>query len=216
MLNEQKVCCGGFFIGDGLEMDGKTLKALGGGSEGGYTYYPVSITYSSVTGAVSIPQPFSEMLENIKNKKIPVLYDGYDVWHLLAWDDWTLEFTYAYAHSTGATTKTIYYETDDLYVDSHSLEAGFSAKFQKSGTNWTFTGIYTDVARMINLKSPYRIWYQLANNQPIYYLNIVAFRPTEGYATFGCNYPTDTGIHFDYFKLKSDETVEYTSKDITI
>ena len=31
MSNEQKVCCGGFFIGDGLEMDGKTLKALGGG-----------------------------------------------------------------------------------------------------------------------------------------------------------------------------------------
>lgn len=30
-----KICCGGFNIGDGLELDGKTLKATGSGGAGG-------------------------------------------------------------------------------------------------------------------------------------------------------------------------------------
>ena len=30
-MNENKVPCGGFRIGDGLVMDGNTLKSLGGG-----------------------------------------------------------------------------------------------------------------------------------------------------------------------------------------
>lgn len=215
MSNEQKVCCGGFFIGDGLEMDGKTLKALGGGGDG-YSYYPVSCTYSPVTHIATISQPFSEMLENIKNNKIPVLYDDYDVWHLLAWDDWTIEFTYAYASSSSIFIDTITYTEDDISVEATCAEESFDAKFTKSGTNWICSKAYAIAIQKVNAKCPYRISYQLASNQPFHYLNIVSFRPTEGYVIYGCNYPTDTGIHFDYFKLKSDETVEYTSKDITI
>lgn len=30
MANEMKACCGGFLVGEGLEMDGKVLKASGG------------------------------------------------------------------------------------------------------------------------------------------------------------------------------------------
>lgn len=33
-----KICCGGFELGEGLELDGKTLKATSGGSGGGDLY----------------------------------------------------------------------------------------------------------------------------------------------------------------------------------
>lgn len=33
-----KICCGGFELGEGLELDGKTLKATGGGSGGNDLY----------------------------------------------------------------------------------------------------------------------------------------------------------------------------------
>lgn len=39
MANEKKAVCGGFLIGDGLQMDGKVLSASGGGSE-----EPVEVT----------------------------------------------------------------------------------------------------------------------------------------------------------------------------
>lgn len=37
MANEMKAVCGGFLVGEGLTMDGKVLKATGGGSGGAET-----------------------------------------------------------------------------------------------------------------------------------------------------------------------------------
>lgn len=42
MANEMKACCGGFLVGEGLEMDGKVLKASGGA--GGANFYHVEIS----------------------------------------------------------------------------------------------------------------------------------------------------------------------------
>ena len=41
MANEMKACCGGFLVGEGLEMDGKVLKASG--SAGGCNFYNIEI-----------------------------------------------------------------------------------------------------------------------------------------------------------------------------
>lgn len=40
--NNKKIPCGGFYLGDGLTMDGKTLNVTGGGSSGGL--FKVTIT----------------------------------------------------------------------------------------------------------------------------------------------------------------------------
>lgn len=54
-----KICCGGFNIGDGLELDGKTLKATGGGAGG----VMVNFTLNTQTASIVADKTPAEVLE---------------------------------------------------------------------------------------------------------------------------------------------------------
>lgn len=48
-MAEKKIMCGGFLVGDGLDIDGKTLYATGGG--GGAKFYTYNDDYTAIKGA---------------------------------------------------------------------------------------------------------------------------------------------------------------------
>lgn len=61
-----KICCGGFNIGDGLELDGKTLKATGGGAGG--MVVNVTATYDEETeeSSATADKTVAEIIEAAK------------------------------------------------------------------------------------------------------------------------------------------------------
>lgn len=63
-----KIPCGGFYIGEGLAMDGKTLKVSGGGSGGGM--YVVHVTDED--GNYVADKTYDEIREAYSNGLIPV------------------------------------------------------------------------------------------------------------------------------------------------
>lgn len=74
MAEQKKAVCGGFYIGDGLEMDGKTLYATGG-SSGGETVFVechASEDLQDITCDVTYAQ-FLEMIASGKNVKLVVV-----------------------------------------------------------------------------------------------------------------------------------------------
>lgn len=218
MSNEQKVCCGGFFIGDGLEMDGKTLKALGGGSDG--QIYKVTGTFDYSTQTVTLSETHQQMYENIQNGKIPYIYlSDYDVFMLAEYDDYDMSFIQVYPQKT---------EPYFMYMKSIYVNSETGAQLMRSDCNYTFHCTFTNssgtwkcaetFSEVNSICGKYGVGGEMLGYYTISNIKYYA-RPVKigsNYIIFASNYPTDTGIHFDYFKFNQDETVEYTSKDITI
>lgn len=62
-MEQKKAVCGGFYIGDGLEMDGKTLYATGG--EGSGCVYVTGRTEDNVH--LTLDMPTNDIVNLIKN-----------------------------------------------------------------------------------------------------------------------------------------------------
>lgn len=60
-----KICCGGFNIGDGLELDGKTLKATGGSAGGMVVNFVFNVETSSVTADKTVEEVTAAMLSSV-------------------------------------------------------------------------------------------------------------------------------------------------------
>ena len=234
MANEKKAVCGGFLIGDGLQMDGKVLSATG--DSGGYSYYFVNCkTTTSLPDHIptleSIDETFSQMQENIANHKIPILYDDdYYLYYLTARDEYTLEFTSFYAYSIngakdlrGVSITSPEARTIEIY-DGDSYSLNFNQSYYQSITvtcketdgvfNLTNIGgnglnSLNNVNVNIILKATF------ADNHTV----VASYSKREtNYAYFTAVNVTDTGVHYDYFKIRTNSagTITYTSKDITI
>ena len=67
----QKIPCGGFRIGDGLTMDGDTLKSLGGGK-----YVKINITVKGWVYSIDSPIQTYEELKELFRKQPIVCWDG--------------------------------------------------------------------------------------------------------------------------------------------
>lgn len=71
-----KICCGGFNLGDGLELDGKTLKATGGG--GGGSAMIVNATISASGNSATLDKDSNAILAALPNCVIKFVDgDGY-------------------------------------------------------------------------------------------------------------------------------------------
>lgn len=76
-MAEKKIICGGFLVGDGLDIDGKTLYATGGGEEGGkvrYVNFYGDETFQNITCELTAAQV--EELIHDGNKVIARYYIG--------------------------------------------------------------------------------------------------------------------------------------------
>lgn len=75
-MAEKKAVCGGFYIGDGLEMDGKVLSATGGSSNNVFVVTAVWDDNIGEYGDYAIDKSYDEVLEAINSYKIVIFnYD---------------------------------------------------------------------------------------------------------------------------------------------
>lgn len=63
----QKICCGGFELGDGLQLDGVTLSATGGGSSK-MKRFVIDVEYNSVIKQ-NVGKVTEELIQCIKNNE---------------------------------------------------------------------------------------------------------------------------------------------------
>lgn len=127
MSNEQKVCCGGFFIGDGLEMDGKTLKALGGGGEG-VTYVECHTDDFSTFECELSPEQVFALIENGENVKVKLVINSQPSMYIV------LDL-FAYSLTPFSDPLSANFHTTAVSaLGASTMIAGYTVQFNNSGT----------------------------------------------------------------------------------
>lgn len=121
-----KVPCGGFRIGDGLTMDGDTLKSLGGAED--VTYVKLTSVSSSLTYASDSPiKSYDELLEAQNDTKAIYLIWGNNIYTTLniSYGGQGIDFLCFerfYSNSVSTSTLSNEFTCDAIVITSNSIE----------------------------------------------------------------------------------------------